>query len=462
MIRVFNHYIPQQAIFLLVLEVLLFILSIYLGISLRFLESPPNVPLLEPLLPQALLFAFIMVSVMTAFGLYELEVREEVWQMVLRVSTAFMVGLIGMTLVFYILPSLNIGRGILAISFLFSLAGVILLRLAFFQWAHLEILKPRVLVLGTGTRAAKIDPVLKTPEGSRLNIIGYLPLGGTHHYVDQEKILVDLEPLPTLVDKYRIDEVVLALRERRGALPIDELLECKLKGTRIIELSTFFERERGRVQLESLNPSWLILSEGFRFGLYRDAVKRIFDIVASSLLLLVTLPIMAITAALIMLESGRPILYRQERVGQGGEIFTILKYRSMAVDAERDGKPLWASQNDTRVTRVGKIIRKLRIDELPQIFNVFMGKMSFVGPRPERAFFVSQLITEIPYYSARHTVKPGITGWSQIKYPYGASVEDAIQKLQYDLYYIKNHSLFLDLMILFQTARVVLWGRGAR
>lgn len=461
MIRIFNHYVPPAVILLLALEATLFVLAIFLGVYLRFLELSPTGSVLQPWLPQAFLYSFVMISVMTAFGLYEFESRDEVWQIVLRVSSAFMVGLIVMTLFFYVFPALSIGRGVLAISFLISLSGVIVLRLAFLQWTHLGIMKPRLLILGTGTRAAKIHSVL-TPDGGRLNIVGYLPLGGTHHYVDQSKILTDTGPLSDIVTKYRVDEIVLAVRDRRGALPVDELLECKLKGVRIIELSTFFERERGRVQLESLNPSWMILSEGFRFGLYRDAVKRVFDVGASAVLLLLTLPIMGLTALLILLESGGPILYRQERVGQGGAIFTMLKFRSMTVNAEQDGRPLWAAPNDARVTRVGRIIRKLRIDELPQVFNVFMGTMSFVGPRPERAFFVSQLIAEIPYYSARHTVKPGITGWSQIKYPYGASIDDAIQKLQYDLYYIKNHGLFLDLMILFQTARVILWGRGAR
>lgn len=462
MIRVFHHYVPPAVILLLALEATLFVLAIFLGVYLRFLELSPTGSVLQPWLPQAFLYSFVMISVMTAFGLYEFESRDEVWQIVLRVSSAFMVGLIVMTLFFYVFPALSIGRGVLAISFLISLSGVIVLRLAFLQWTHLGIMKPRLLVLGTGTRAAKINAVVRVDKGGRLNIVGYLPLGGTHHYVDQSKILSETGPLSAIVTKYRVDEIVLAVRDRRGALPVDELLECKLKGVRIIELSTFFERERGRVQLESLNPSWMILSEGFRFGLYRDAVKRVFDVGASAVLLLLTLPIMGLTALFILLESGGPILYRQERVGQGGAIFTMLKFRSMTVNAEKDGRPLWAAQNDARVTRVGRIIRKLRIDELPQVFNVFMGTMSFVGPRPERAFFVSQLIAEIPYYSARHTVKPGITGWSQIKYPYGASIEDAIQKLQYDLYYIKNHGLFLDLMILFQTARVILWGRGAR
>jgi sugar transferase (PEP-CTERM system associated) len=299
--------------------------------------------------------------------------------------------------------------------------------------------------------------------GQSLHIVGYLPLNGTHHYVDHAQILPDAMPLPQIADKYNVEEIIIAIRDRRGGgLPVDELLECKLMGVKVSELSTFFERETGQLQLESLNASWIILSEGFRVGLGRDIVKRAFDIVASLSLLLLTFPVMVIAALAILLESGTPILYRQEREGQTGRVFPVLKFRSMRTDAEKDGKPQWAAKNDDRTTRVGRFIRKVRIDELPQIFNVLKGDMSFVGPRPERPFFVEKLAKEIPYYNVRHTVKPGITGWAQIRCSYGASVEDSIEKLQYDLYYVKNHSLFLDLLILFQTAQVVLWGKGAR
>jgi sugar transferase (PEP-CTERM system associated) len=282
--------------------------------------------------------------------------------------------------------------------------------------------------------------------------------------VDVSKILPEEgAPLLSVVDKYRIDEIIIAVRERRGGgLPMSELLNCRLAGVRVTEASAFFERERGQVRLDSLNASWLIFGEGFNNRALRDAIKRAFDLFASGLLLLVTLPIMLVTALLIKLESKGPIFYRQERVGHGGSTFHVCKFRSMRTDAEQDGKPRWATAGDDRVTRVGRVIRKLRIDELPQILNVFSGDMSFVGPRPERPFFVDQLNKEIPYYAARHSIKPGITGWAQVRYPYGASLEDAVEKLQYDLYYVKNHSLFLDLMILIETIQVVTLGKGAR
>jgi sugar transferase (PEP-CTERM system associated) len=271
------------------------------------------------------------------------------------------------------------------------------------------------------------------------------------------------ESLLSVVEKHRIDQIVIAVRDRRaGGLPVQDLLECRLRGIEVTELPTFFEREYRQVLLESLNATWIMLGEGFRRGFIRTSVKRLFDLAASAMLLLFMLPVMLVAAVCIFLESGLPVLYRQQRIGQGGRVFTIYKFRSMKNDAESDGMPRWAVANDDRTTPVGRIIRKLRIDELPQVFNVLKGDMSFVGPRPERPFFVDELVKQIPYYSVRHSVKPGITGWAQVRYRYGASLDDAIEKLQYDLYYVKNHTLFLDLVILIATVEVVLWGRGAR
>jgi sugar transferase (PEP-CTERM system associated) len=255
----------------------------------------------------------------------------------------------------------------------------------------------------------------------------------------------------------------VAVRDRRGGgFPVQQLLECRMKGVKVIELPTFFEREYRQVMLESLNPSWMVLGDGFREGMLGNLVKRVFDVIVSGALFLVALPIMLVTALCIYLDSGLPVLYRQRRVGQDGRVFTLYKFRSMRVDAESTGAPRWASTGDDRTTRVGRFIRKWRLDELPQLINVLRGEMSFVGPRPERPYFVDQLTKQIPYYALRHSAKPGITGWAQVRYQYGASVDDAIEKLQYDLYYLKNRSLFLDIMIMFATVEVVLWGRGAR
>ena len=260
----------------------------------------------------------------------------------------------------------------------------------------------------------------------------------------------------------KADEIVVAVSERRGgSLPLRELLDCKLQGIKVVDLASHFEQTLGQIRLDSLYAGWLIFGDGFRQVSVRGGVKRLFDIVCASILILISLPIMAIAAVFIVLEDGFPLIYRQERVGLNGRLFNVIKFRSMRRDAEKDGKPVWARAKDNRVTRVGQIIRKLRIDELPQLFSVLKGDMSLVGPRPERPFFVDQLTKEIPFYAVRHSVKPGVTGWAQVRYHYGATVEDSAEKLQYDLYYVKNHSLFLDLVILFETVGVVLTGKGA-
>jgi sugar transferase (PEP-CTERM system associated) len=269
--------------------------------------------------------------------------------------------------------------------------------------------------------------------------------------------------IPEVVSRLHVDEIVVAAREQRGgALPVGELLACRAVGVRVTDLSGFFERMRGEVPIESLKASWLIYGDGFRQGLARRFVKRAFDITASLSLLLLLTPVMVLTAAAIFLEGGGPVVFRQERVGRGGRSFVLLKFRSMRRDAEAAGKAQWAAERDGRVTVVGRVIRKLRIDELPQLFNVLAGEMSLVGPRPERPPFVADLAREIPFYELRHSVKPGITGWAQVRWSYGASVEDAKRKLQFDLYYVKNHSLFLDLLIAVETVRVVLFAKGAR
>jgi sugar transferase (PEP-CTERM system associated) len=465
MIRIFNHYVPAPIAVLILLEGLLLAGSIYAGTSVRFGTIVVPFTGADDFTLAASVFSLLMLMTLTTFGLYQRESIESTKGLLLRVVASFALGFGIMSLFFYLAPNFYLGRGAFGISFAIAFVAILVSRLAFRQWANLEILKPRILVLGTGTRADNVEALVSANgNGQARQIVGYLPVKGGQHHVAASRILPEEQmSLCSIVEKYGINEIVLAVRERRGgALPLQELLECRLRGVRITELSSFFERERGQVRLDSLNASWLILGEGFNNNPLRDTVKRAFDLVASAILLLVATPIMAITALLIRLESSGRVFYRQERVGQAGRVFHVYKFRSMRHDAEEDGQPRWATNNDQRTTRVGRTIRKLRIDELPQIFNVLNGDMSFVGPRPERPFFVQQLAQEIPYYEARHSIKPGITGWAQVRYPYGSSVEDAKEKLQYDLYYVKNHSLFLDIMILVDTIQVVLWGRGAR
>jgi sugar transferase (PEP-CTERM system associated) len=463
-IRFFRHYVPLNLFLLVLIEALILCGALYAGVSVRFFEGGAIPSALTPLLPKALTFTAVMLGLMTASGLYDIEWQGGVRALLQRLGLSFGLGLLTMSLLFYFFPALLLGRGAFLLSFGLALLGILISRALFIRWVRAGALKTQALVIGTGSRAAQIESLLsKRGRASNTQVIGYLPMGGSHHFVDHARILNTQEPLPDLVARLQINEIILAVRDRReGGIPVQDLLKCKLRGTRILELSSFFERENGHLQLDSMNASWMILAEGFHQGIVRDTVKRLFDLLVSAAMLTVSLPIMALTALLIKLESPGPVLYRQERVGQGGQNFTILKFRSMCVDAEKDGKPRWAGQNDSRVTLTGRVIRRTRIDELPQIFNVFFGDMSFVGPRPERPYFVQDLTQKIPYYGVRHTVKPGITGWAQVRYPYGATAEDAMHKLQYDLYYVKNHSLFLDLMILFQTAQVVLWGKGVR
>lgn len=463
MIRIFSHYIPLRTLFLVSLEALVLIVSIYLGLALSVLPAEQAAHGASlPDVSKVAVLAFLILTTMTAMGLYDSGAREAAAVTLLRLLIAFVAG-IGLAIVaISVFPALSIGPNALMAAFAVALIGSLFTRLVVVSWVTPSAFQKRVLVLGTGSRAASVDDLVKG-KGNHIKIVGYMPIRPAQNHVDTARILPRGESLVEAVTRHRVNEIVIAVRDRRGgALPIQELLECRLRGIAITDIASFFERERCQLHLESLNMSWMIFGEGFRQGFTRETVKRFFDVAASAVLVALTLPIMLLTAVLIYLEDRQPILYRQERVGQGGRVFTIFKFRSMRNDAECDGRPRWAGANDDRTTRIGRIIRKLRIDELPQIVNVLRGDMSFVGPRPERPFFVEQLASKIPYYGARHSIKPGITGWAQVRYPYGASLDDAVEKLQYDLYYVKNHTLFLDIMVLIETVQVVLWGKGAR
>ncbi len=465
MIRIFSHYIPGKFIFLAGLEALVVMLAAYGGISANFFG--PAAAIVGPeaaVPPQAAAFAFGMLLVMTSMGLYRPDTWQDIQSALVRLIAAFVLGLALASLVANLVPSLHLNLYALCVTMIAALAGSLLVRTAYCKWGErLGIFKSRVLVLGTGSRVMKLAEFAERNHNHQ--VIGYVAPETSRHYVPLPHVLpmAPGESLLSVVERNSIDQIVIAVRDRRGGgLPVQQLLECRMKGVKVTELATFFEREYRQVLLESLNASWMVLGEGFSQGFFRGGVKRLFDLTVSGALLLLALPIMLLAALCIFLESGGPIFYRQERTGLGGGTFTLFKFRSMKNDAEHDGTPRWAVANDDRTTRVGRIIRKLRIDELPQIINVFTGEMSFVGPRPERPFFFDQLVKQIAYNSLRHSVKPGITGWAQVRYAYGASLDDAIEKLQYDLYYVKNHSLFLDLMILIATVEVVLWGKGAR
>ena len=457
MIRLFNHYLSVRTLLLTLVEAAVLFQSMVLGFQVRLWNASTPLPVVE-----AGVFTLVMLLTMTALGLYG-EQTEPFRSTVQRVLVSYGLALMLMSLVFYLFPETYIGRGVFAVTSVFALCGVLLVRLLFFRVTDLGLPRRRVLVIGNGTDAEEVIRFLHDGEHTRtIQYAGMYPVVGERTPGEPERRINHDQLLRTVRD-LRVSEIVIAVRERRGGvLPLRQLLDCKLKGVRVMDLASFYEREKGLLKIDNMRASWLIFGSGFEHGVTRDVVKRLFDVVVSLALMIVTLPLLLLAVVAIVIESGLPVIYRQERVGQAGSTFTIYKLRSMRQDAESDGKPRWAGSNDERVTLVGRIMRKTRIDELPQLYNVLRGDMSFVGPRPERPFFVRQLIAEIPYYDVRHSVKPGITGWSQVRYAYGASVEDALSKLEYDLYYVKNHSLFLDLLILAETAQVVLLGKGAR
>lgn len=468
MIRLFRHYVPISLLFLAAIEAVILFVAIYFGKLLRAYWVGVSLPTLQESLPTGLIFMATMISIMTAIGLYERNFWTSKADMVLRIGVSFLLGLFITTLIYYIAPTLYLGRGEFGLGFFLAFVSIMVTRYGFWHLSDRDILKRRILVLGTGAKASQLKRQINNIARG-ITIVGYVPTNNSFAntnnapLIEPEKILTVSTTLYKLAQHLHIDEILLAVDERRKSLPIDELLECKVNGLQITEFLTFFERETGKIRLDALKPSSMIFSDGFQQALLQAMSKRLFDIGAALVLLAAMWPVMLLVAFAIWIESGfrGPILYRQERVGKNEKIFRVLKFRSMRSNAEQDGITRWTQPNDQRITYVGSLIRPIHMDELPQLINVLLGNMSFVGPRPERPEFVKMLSQTIPFYSLRHRINPGITGWAQIRYRYGASQEDAWEKLQYDLYYIKNYSVFFDLIILLQTIHVVLWGKGA-
>lgn len=447
-------------------EFLLLATSLVIATYIRYASNADELAEFTVHLPErAMVFAAAIVFGMVALGQYQTHMRMTRFGLLARQAVAFVLGGVMLVIGYYVLPQAYVGRGVLAIALTLGFILVLSIRIVFLQLVEVEALKRRVLILGAGNRASQIHNQMRRRTDRRgFCVVGYVPHASEIVGVPEDQLIRTTSSLRTVVLREQIDEVVVGVDDRRGHLPMDDLLECRQMGITITDLTSFFERESGRLQLSFLDPSWLVFSGGFNGTPLRQLSKRCFDLVAACMLLLLCWPLMLIEVLAIRIESGagQPILYRQERVGAHGCTFQLLKFRSMRTDAERDGVARWASKNDDRVTRVGRISRKLRIDELPQLWNVLKGDMSVVGPRPERPQFVADLDTKIRYYNLRHCLKPGLAGWAQLSYPYGATVEEAAEKLKYDLFYVKNHNLLLDLLILIQTVEVVLFGRGAR
>jgi sugar transferase (PEP-CTERM system associated) len=445
-------------------ETLIFFVSIFVGalvVMAGLLPAPESALSPGRVSLQATIFCAAMLLGMTAMGLYQREFRDAPVATLGRIGLSFVTGLLLMAAISIVLPGVVFGWPVLAVALVCSFIGIATCRLLAYRRTTSRLAR-RVLVLGAGNQARQIDNLRRASDRQGIEIVGYVPVGNSESLICEEKLLQPQSTLLELTERYDIDEIVVALDDRRRGIPIDAILECKMHGLVILEAAEFHERQLGKIRIDTLNPSDVIFADGFSQAAAKMASKRAFDIAASLALLVVTLPLMALAALAIVLESGWPVLYRQQRVGLKGTTFELYKFRSMRQDAEKDGVAVWAQRGDDRITRVGAIIRRLRIDELPQLISVLKGDMSFVGPRPERPQFVRELAACIPFYELRHHVKPGITGWAQISYPYGDSIKDAREKLQYDLYYLKNYSVFLDLTILVQTVEVILWRKGSR
>ena len=460
MIRVFNHYFHRRTLLHVVLDVGLLVLV--LGVVVLAKVEQPYV--LAPVAATGgLSLAACLFVINSASGFYQHAHNRSLIQSCARALFALVLALPIAYGIFSFVPNDLASTGALKVAAMIGVAAVMVHRVYAAHSATQAAIRSKVLIFGSGEAALMVGKSIGAHD-PHADVVGFVSgPNETEPAVPASKLLAPGRSLNAIAHDLNVDEIVVALAERRGgSMPLRALLDCKLSGIRVVDLATYFEKTLGQIRIDYVHAGWLIFGEGFSQGAIRTVAKRIFDVLCSLLLLALAAPLMLVTVVLIKLESQGPALYRQTRVGLGGRHFDVIKFRSMRVDAEKDGKPQWAAVKDDRITKVGDVMRKFRIDELPQLFNVLKGEMSLVGPRPERPFFVEQLTQQIPYYAVRQSVKPGVTGWAQVRYHYGSTVEDSQEKLQFDLYYVKNHSLFLDMVVLFETVAVVLLGKGAR
>jgi sugar transferase (PEP-CTERM system associated) len=395
--------------------------------------------------------------------LYDLTIVHSNRELVVRLLQAAGAAAIVLAFTCIVFPSVMLDPSTFVTALGVFVVAVLSWRLAFNRFSHDPQFEERLLIVGTGHTARTLAQQIGRQQDFAYRLVGFVHESSDDAtYVRQHDILGTAADIDRIVATRHVDRIVVGLSDRRGRLPIEQLLRAKMSGVRVEEATTTYERLTGKILIDDLKPSWLIFSDGFRASRVTRFVKRMLDLSLSMILAIISAPAMALTAVAIRLDSAGRCLYSQERVGENGRVFKIYKFRSMRIDAEQAGTPIWARDKDDRVTRVGRFIRKTRLDELPQLWNVMRGDMSFVGPRPERPFFVDQLANEIPFYLQRHAVKPGLTGWAQVKYQYGSTVEDAMEKLRYDLYYIKHLSVFFDLTIVLDTVKVILFGKGAK
>ena len=460
MVRIFSHYLHRQTL----LHVLFDLGLILFAVVAVVLSQGDGVASAIPFVAShGLSLAGCMFIINSASGLYQHVHNRSITESCARALLGLMFGLPLAYAIFSFLPTNTGHRELITLGAMVAVAAVMVHRVYAAHSATQSRSRSRILIFGCGAAAKSVGATLKASD-PQAQIVGYLPGPNEESSCIAEDQIIQMQG--TLTDTARrlnVNEIVVALSERRGgSMPLRQLLDCKLYGIRVVDIATHFEKTLAQIKISHVNAGWLIFGDGFNQGVVRSAIKRVFDVISASLIFIAALPVMLVTAVLIKLESSGPVFYRQERVGLNGKPFKVIKFRSMGTDAEKDGKPRWATLNDDRVTKVGRFIRKVRIDELPQLINVLQGDMSMVGPRPERQYFVDELINKIPYFAVRQSVKPGVTGWAQVRYEYGSTVEDSVEKLQYDLYYVKNHTMFLDMLIMLETVAVVLTGKGAR
>ncbi len=413
---------------------------------------------------RAAVYSVVLFAGLISTGLYDFHQRFNFQEVIVRIMVGLALGTVALATIFYAFPEVRVSKRMVATSLTVAFLALLVLRYLFMRGVDENGFRRRTLVYGAGNRAGALADLRRKADRRGFKIVGSVPAPGDAQESDINGLLIRNKPIDVLSNELDVDEIVIAMDERRGNLPVRELLNCKFRGIEVIGLVEFIERETGKIRIDLVDPSWLIFSHGFCSSRVNLSFKRLIDVVVGVLALLISWPLLLLISLGIKIEDGisAPIFYGQTRVGYRGINFNLLKFRSMCEDAEADGKAVWAEKNDARITKVGHCLRKFRLDELPQVFNVIRGQMSLVGPRPERPEFVEQLAESIPFYMERHAIKPGLTGWAQIRYSYGSTEEDAIEKLQYDLYYAKNHNFLLDLAVILQTVEVVLWGKGAR
>ncbi len=459
---IFKNPFTSRNILLLMGDILIAIFCVYAGAFLRY-YGPTPLTLNEyyDLLPKAIAFAASVTFMSFFLDMYDVEKKDGVKDICLKVLISAFFASLMLGAVYYFIPSSRIIRG----TMFFSLSLFVLIQslwhIGYSMILELPVAVKKVLILGTGPIANKMGNIVHS-NNNGVSLAGYVTCLGEPINVPAQAVVGNGDGILAIAMKEKVQQIVVSLSERRGTLPVREILNCKLQGIEVIDGPSFYEQMTGKLLIENINPSHLIFSDGFRLTLFRSYVKRMFDIIFATISTAFAIPFLLILPVLIKIDSKGPVFFKQRRIGEGEKEFMVYKFRTMVEGAETKTGPVWSQTGDSRITKLGRLLRKTRLDELPQLFNVIHGDMSFIGPRPERPFFIESLKAQIPYYSERHCVKPGITGWAQVRYEYGDSIEDAIEKLRYDLYYIKYQSISLDFLIILDTVKVILFGRGGR